>query len=360
MPDGDDVDLERVLARIAKLEREIATTTKDLQYKDQIIKALMQKLYGKKSERYDPNQLQFDFGEECLGKPEAGEEAGGDDNHGGKQRRNRTKKRDLLPRNIPIVVVETVIPPEVAADPEVYEQITEEYHDELEAQPGHLYYKRVVMPKYRKKDDRAKPPIISPAPESTIPGTLCGPELMAMIIADKYCDHLPHYRQSDRFLRRHGAIICRQTLNQWTHCAAKLLEPIAQVLKNQIILAEILQIDETPLDYLSPGLGKTGTGYMWVYRDQELGTTYFDWQTGRGHECLLEMLGYDEASGTLAFNGDIQCDGFSAYITLCGLIENLQLAGCLAHIRRYFYEAREQSPDLVDRILKIIQKNVPS
>ncbi len=50
--------------------------------------------------------------------------------------------------------------------------------------------------------------------------------LAAQIITDKYQDHLPHYRQSQRFRRRHEADIGRQPLNTWTHATARHLGPI--------------------------------------------------------------------------------------------------------------------------------------
>jgi len=49
----------------------------------------------------------------------------------------------------------------------------------------------------------------------------------------------------------------------------------------------------TPIDYLSPGKGSTAQGYLWVYRAPSTNTVYYDWQTGRSLECLLEVLGYE-------------------------------------------------------------------
>ena len=77
-------------------------------------------------------------------------------------------------------------------------------------------------------------------------------------------------------------------------------------------------------------------------RDAERGTLYCDWQLGRGHECLLDILGLDEENGTTLFSGIIQCDGYSAYQALVARYEGIRLGGCLAHIRRKFYEARQQ------------------
>lgn len=72
--------------------------------------------------------------------------------------------------------------------------------------------------------------------------------------------------------------------------------------------------------------------------------------------CLLFMLGYDKASNTLAYTGLIQCDGYSAYNALAKEFAHLTLAGCFAHLRRKFFEARQQQPEHTLAILLTIQQ----
>ena len=206
--------------------------------------------------------------------------------------------------------------------------------------------------KYRRKDDRSRPLLIAPAPLPSIPGTLIGPGLAAQIVVDKYAVFLPHYRQSARFWRRHRAEVSRQTINQWTHAIARHLAPIGEA---ELTGANVLQIDETPIDYLSPGHGRTKTGYYWVFLDPQRGTVYYDWQLGREHECLGEILGIDEDSGTARFGGGIQCDGFGAYKRFLKRYGNVRLAGCLTHVRRKFIDAWDESPEVVLPILLKMQ-----
>ncbi|MFT6863396.1 MAG: transposase [Akkermansiaceae bacterium] len=73
-------------------------------------------------------------------------------------------------------------------------------------------------------------------------------------------------------------------------------------------------------------------------------------------ECLLDMLGYDEKTNTLLFTGLIQCDGYSAYFKLIRIFAGILLAGCLAHLRRKFFEARQQAPEHSLPILLKIQE----
>ena len=115
-------------------------------------------------------------------------------------------------------------------------------------------------------------------------------------------------------------------------------------------------MDETPIKYLSPGHGLTKNGYLWVYLDPLDGTVYYDWQTGRSLDCLLEIIGVDEETRTTYWEGIIQCDGYSVYQALVKRYGGIEIAGCLAHIRRKFFEARKQAPEVVLPILREMQK----
>jgi transposase len=218
----------------------------------------------------------------------------------------RRTKADRFPKNLKIIVEAVLIPDEVDANPNDYDEISEEYHDELDVIKPEMIWRRTIRKKFVLKADKTRPPVIAPAPLPSIPGTLCAPALAAQIIVDKFEDHLPHYRQSNRFRRRYDSDIGRQTLNTWTHATAEFLKPIDQAIKREVLRATELQIDETPIDYLSPGHGSTKEGRLWVYRDAVTGNCYFDWHAGRGAKYLLEFLGYDEQTNTIAFQGDIQ------------------------------------------------------
>ena len=160
----------------------------------------------------------------------------------------------------------------------------------------------------------------------------------------------------NRVSGHYGVVIGRGTLNAWTHAAADHLAPVGEAIKAELFEAEVLQVDETPASYLNPGLGKTGQGCLWIYLDPGRGTVYYDWRLGRGHDCLVDIMGVDEEAGTTCFQGVIQCDGYSAYTAFVARYGGVELGGCLAHIRRKFYDARDQAPDVVPPILTDIQE----
>ena len=109
---------------------------------------------------------------------------------------------------------------------------------------------------------------------------------------------------------------------------------------------------QTPIEYLSPGNGRTKNGYLWVAHNPALKTTVFHWRTGRAASCLHEIV-------PEGFKGVIQCDGCSAYNAFARSPPrkgSIRLAGCWAHVRRRFFEAREYSPDarwVLSRIQKL-------
>jgi transposase len=361
VPEKAFSELQAILEQLEVLERELAAAKVELVRKDQIIEALQQRLFGSKSERLDPAQLQLLLDEAALGKPAAPPEAGDEpcapeEPAERKSPRTRRKKAELFPQNLRVVIEEVLIHEDVVADPEGFVEIGEEHHDELEVVRSQLYWRRTVRKKFKSKTDRSLPPLIAPAPEPTLPGTLCGASLAAQVVVDKFCDHLPYYRQSVRMLRRFEAQIGRQTLGGWAHAVAEYLLPVGEAIKAELFEASCLEVDETPIDYLSPGHGKTKRGYLWVYLDAQGKTVLYDWQLGRGHDCLLDIIGLEEGSAMTRYRGTIQCDGFSAYQALVARYGGIKLAGCLAHIRRKFFEARKQAPEVVLPILLAIQR----
>lgn len=288
MESGTPPDTQQLLNRLGELEKKLtrleAENThlkSELARKDKIIAGLQQRLFGSSSEKLDPNQLQFELDQLLLGKPAPPPDSSGETSAPEEGKSNAAKTRrtkaDRFPKNLKILVDGVTIPDEVLANPDDWNEIGEDHHDELDVIKAEIFWRRTIRKKFVHKTDKTRPPVIAPAPLPSIPGTLLAPALAAQIITDKYQDHLPHYRQSQRFRRRHGAHIGRQTLNTWTHATARHLAPIDRAIKAELLQAGELEIDETPIDYQDPGRGSVKEGRLWAYRDPVAGTCYFDW-----------------------------------------------------------------------------------
>ena len=366
VPDETPQDLQSILIRLSAMEKELvalktenALLKAELARKNKIIDGLRKRIFGSSSEKLDPAQLQLLFDELILGKPCPPPDNGGAtsalEEEKSKAPKSRRTKADRFPKNLRILIESVLIPEEVRANPEQWVEIGEENHDELDVIKAEIFWRRTVRKKFVHKTQKERPPVIEPAPLPSIPGTLLAPALAAQIITDKYQDHLPHYRQSQRFRRRHDIDIGRQTLNAWTHATARHLAPIGHAIRAEILQAHALEIDETPIDYQDPGHGSVREGRLWAYRDPASGTCYFDWHAGRGTNCLLEMLGYEEATNTLAYKGIIHTDGYIVYETVASRF-GLDHGGCLSHARRKFTELGNASPEVTIPMLLFIQQ----
>ena len=79
------------------------------------------------------------------------------------------------------------------------------------------------------------------------------------------------------------------------------------------------------------------------------GDVFYWWNTSRAAACLDMIV-------PATFKGTVQCDGYAAYPCFAeGRQGAIILAGCWAHVRRGFYEAREQSPKVSGWFLRQIQ-----
>ena len=261
--------------------------------------------------------------------------------------RSRPERTTRLPENLP--VVEEVIDPEpVKAQPEQWRCIGQEVSEQLDYEPGRFLRRRVVRRKYVHKTNLDFAPIIAALPERLLDRSLPAPGLLAHILVSKYCDHLPLYRQEQIYRQRHGVQLPRQSLTRWVELAAQWLKPIYEQIRTGVLGGGYVQVDETPVEYLAPGNGKTKQGYLWTC-SRPGGDVFYRWETSRAAACLDHIIPVD-------FTGTLQCDGYSGYRSFANQRNNaIALAGCWAHVRRKFHEALEQSPRTAGWILRQIQ-----
>jgi transposase len=260
---------------------------------------------------------------------------------------SRKERTPRLPDNLP--VVEEMIDPEpVKAAPQNWRCIGQEVSEQLDFEPARFLRRRTVRRKYVHRVDLDQSPVIAPLPECLQERGVAAPGLLAQVLVSKYCDHLPLYRQEQIYAQRHGVHLPRQTLARWVELAADWLKPIYEHIRTGVMAGGYVQVDETPVNYLEPGNGKTRQGYFWTC-NRPGGDGFYHWQTSRAAACLDNII-------PLTFTGTVQCDGYSAYRAFANTRGgDIELAGCWAHVRRKFYEALEQSPRTSGWLVRQIQ-----
>jgi hypothetical protein len=194
--------------------------------------------------------------------------------------------------------------------------------------------------------EKLLPPVIAPAPARVADGIMAAPGLLAHLLVSKFADHLPFYRLQMIFWQRHGVFIGRAQMVIWTRHCVLLLEAIVLCIKKEMQASAYVQVDETPVRYMDPeNPGRCSQGYLWTALVPGKCVLY-EWHASRAAACLDSLLGKEYA-------GKIQCDGYSAYPAFAR-DKPITLIGCMAHLRRGFFEAREQSPGIAGWILNQI------
>lgn len=339
VPDLTPPHVPELLERIAGLEKENALLR-------QKIDLLVRKLFGAQSEKLDPAQLLLLLqGMDEPGKvPEPVAAEAPRRSTGPSPPRERGPR---LPEHLP-VIEEVIVPEPVKAAPHDWRRIGEEVSERLDYEPARFLRRRTVRPKYVQRGVLDAVPIVAPLPAALLERSLVAPGLLAQIVVSKYCDHLPLYRQESIYWSRHQVWLPRQTLAEWVELAAEWLAPIYRLIRQDVFSGGYVQVDETPVRYLAPGNGKTRLGYLWTCGVPR-GDVIFHWETSRAAACLENIIPAD-------FSGTLQCDGYEAYDCFARRRgEKIVLAGCLAHVRRKFNDARESAPKVAGWFLKHFQ-----
>jgi transposase len=224
-------------------------------------------------------------------------------------------------------------------------KIGEEITEVLEWEPGELFVKKYVRVKYARPCGAGV--LIGELPSRPLEKAMAGPGLLAQILIDKYVDHLPLHRQMQRF-ERSGVKLSYSTLTDWVSATSKLITPLYEALKKQVLQSGYLHADETPIKVMDRDKkGQTHRGYYWVYQDSINKLVFFDYQEGRGREG---------PSGILEnFCGYLQTDGYNVYEAF-DKKKGITLIHCMAHARRMFNDALQNDESRAAYAMQEIQK----
>ena len=176
-----------------------------------------------------------------------------------------------------------------------------------------------------------------PAPFHPTPRGWAGPNLLAMILFEKFGQHQPLNRQAERYARE-GVDLSLSTLADQVGACAVALEPIHALIKAHVMAAERLHGDDTTVPLLAKG--GTTTARLWTYvrDDRPFGGTappaaLFHFSRDRGKEHPNRHL--------TGWQGILQADAYGGYNDLYRQDRKpgpVVSALCWAHARRKFFE----------------------
>ena len=212
------------------------------------------------------------------------------------------------------------------------QRIGEDVTEKLDYTPGVFSVERHVRGKWvcRCCDTLVQAPVPAHVIDKGIPTE----GLLAQVLVAKYADHLPLARQEKIFARA-GVPLARSTLAQWVGQCGVQLQPLVDALRAEVLACSVLHADETPVQMLKPGAGKTHRAYLWAYaagRFEPLRAVIYDFCESRAGKHASSFLA--------GWRGHLMVDdyaGYNAVLSTRGVIE----LGCLAHARRKFFDLHQ-------------------
>jgi transposase len=314
-------------AELERRERTLHRRALEIERLREKLNALLASRYGASSEQIPDEQLRlFNEAEAELGEgadvPEPMLQV--------PAHQRRRGGRRPLPENLPRIDVvheldeaERVCP----HDGTRLERIGEEITEQLDVVPARIQVLRHIRGKYacpccRSALKRA------PMPAQPIPKSQASPGLLAHVAVSKYLDALPLNRQSAMW-QRIGVELERDTLASWMIRCGELVQPLVNLLHEQLLASGVVQCDETTVQVLrEPERPATSKSYMWVQLSVQPAIVLFHYAPSR--EGVIPAQLFE------GYRGILHTDGYSAYEALGHEVAEIVHAGCWAHARRRF------------------------
>ena len=348
-------------AELTARDAELVARGVQIEHLKAVLAKLRRKQYGRSSEKLDTEIHQLELSLNDAEIAQAAAEAKATSEGGEKQKASRPRKpaiRKPLPDHLPREVV--VLEPTLTCrcnDPSCRTKIREDVTEVLERGPTPLKVIRYIRPIYACR--ACEMVTQAPAPDLPILKGRPGPGLIAQIAISKYYDGLPLYRQSKIF-ERDGVEIERMVMVDWMGHLAWWIAPIAELIGAHVMAAPVLHADDTPIQVLAPGRGRTITGRFWNYVLDErpwcgvrAPAAFYRYSPDRKGERPQEHLA--------GFTGFLQADAYAGYSELYaprnGAPPRVTHVACMAHARRYFFDVFEatKSPVAKEALRRIAE-----
>ena len=208
-------------------------------------------------------------------------------------------------------------------------RIGEDTSERLDIVPAQFFVHRHIRGKWACRACQCL--VQEPVEPQVIDGGMPAPGLVAHTLVSRFVDHLPYYRQ-EQINARSQVHTPRSTLAAWSGRGGAALQPLYDAHRAFVLGAAVLHADETPVDMLDPGAGKTKKAYVWAYARgafDDLRGVVYDFYLGRGAKYPQAFLH--------GWSGTLVRDEFKGYDSVLKL-DGRMAAGCLAHARRKFDE----------------------
>ena len=177
-------------------------------------------------------------------------------------------------------------------------------------------------------------------PKPLFKGSMASPSMLGYIIDMKYNRGLPLYT-IEKMFDDLGVTIPRANMSNWIIGLKKYLEPLYEVMKEDMLSKDHLHADETVTQVLNEeGKLATSKSYMFVYRtvagDEQI--VLYDYRASRSGDGPREFLE--------GFHGTLTTDAYEGY----NKVEDIRRSMCNIHALRKFKDAFKLLPNNKGRL----------
>lgn len=351
--------IEQQQLQIEELSKQLCSSERKITMLQDQLEQLLRRLYGRRSEKIDPNQLMFD-GLLLEAMKQAGplQDKVTDGPAVPSRKASRSKRRHPgrlpIPEHLERREIVLDIPEKDKVCPQTgkpLKLIGWEVSEKLEFHPGRLVVNVYKRPKYGSPDSAASDVGVMTAPMPDHPIEKCKADvgLLSHIIVSKFADHLPLYRQ-DGIFAREGVDIPRATQTSWVLQVADAMDLLGKELKKAVLDGSILFTDDSIIPLQVKGNGRVKKARLWVYVRGGPGPplTVFDFSLDRSKKRPLGFLG--------DYEGYVHADAYSGYDELFQREDIIEVA-CWVHTRRKFDEAassrQKEATEIIARIAQL-------
>lgn len=214
--------------------------------------------------------------------------------------------------------------------------------------PAKMYAIEDIYPKYacpacEGSGDEDKPVFRqAPAVKYLIPKSIATSELLAYTMTNKFCEHLPFYRQEKAFERR-CITVTRADMSNWQEQIYNRLKPMDKLIMNHIKSGNTMNMDETTVKVLKyknqSENDSRKKSYIWlgIGGPKDNKAVIYRYYESRHHKYIKPFIN--------GFKGYLQTDEYPGYETainehaLLYPDDKIIHVACLAHVRRKFFDA---------------------
>ena len=340
-----DNRIQELIAENSKLQSTIRSQKTEIERLNQILRNFQQYRFGSRSERTknvmpSPEQpMLFNESEiiQDTTESDADTEVVRIDVKSYQRKAKRTKQE--LTKDLPQKDIIHELPEEALTDEEGnhYEYVsTNLVRNEMMIIPKQLlvinHYQKVYKTDILVEGIPATKFLKAPVPKAVLPHSIANAATIANIMAEKYVNGMPLYRQEAEWNNR-GVDFRRNTMANWIIRAVDYyLKYVYAQLIVELKKQDVIHADETPVQVLKEeGKSPESKSYMWVYSsaarsDRQI--RIFDYKSSRSGNNAKEFL--DD------YHNVVVSDAFSGYNKIS---KDVIRAGCWAHVRRKWKEA---------------------